>query len=272
MRSIINLSLSILQGGELCPYCGDKKINTYNRALSVWRCLSCGLLFKNVLLNETIKINKNAWLDLCRHKDETGATSPELAKIYSKKLIESLGLRDLAGLKIMDFGAGRGDMLTAFSELGADVYGVEPFGYEYLKSKNFKVFRQIEEIPKELIFDGIVANDVIEHLFYPWDSIKQLCGLLSSKGWIYIATPNTKSFNALVFGPCWREFYNSGHIRFFNPGCIESIFTKFGGVIKFKRLRWFVEYKNNPLVFFVHFVLQLFQLDGVLRYILRKNS
>lgn len=265
----INLSSSIVQGSGQCPSCGHGKISVYSRALPVWRCLSCGLLFKDISLSESIKIYKNAWSDLRNHKDETGATTPELARIYSKKLIKSLGLRDLAGLKILDFGAGRGDMLIALSELGADVYGVELFGYEYLKSKNLTIFRQIEEIPKGLLFDGIIANDVIEHLFYPWDAIKQLYGLLNSNGWLYIATPNAKSFNAKVFRSRWREFYNSGHIRFFNSSCIELIFTKLG-IVRYKRLNWFVKYRSNPLAILTHFVLQLFQLDGVLRYILRK--
>ena len=165
-----------------CPFCSGRRISAYNSALSVFKCASCGLLFRDISLNDSIGINKNAWADLSHHKNETGATDLRLSRIYAKNLIRSLGLKSIKGLKILDFGAGRGDMLAAFSELGADVYGVEPFGYEYLDTRGFKVFREIGDIPKGLLFDGIIANDVIEHTFYPWEMIEKLYGLLSVSG------------------------------------------------------------------------------------------
>jgi len=264
------LPLEAAHAKNKCPACGCGKISVYNKVLPVWRCLSCGLLFKDVSLDESSKINTDAWLNLCNHKDETGATDRELAEIYAEKLIESLGIVNVSGLRILDFGAGRGDMMVVLAELGADVYGVEPFGYEYLKNRNFKIFRQIEDMPEGLFFDGIVANDVIEHLFSPQETIKQLYGHLNSSGWLYIATPNAGSLNAKVFRSNWREFFNPGHIIFFNFRCIESIFARLG-IFRYKRLRWFLKYRSNPLAILTHFVLQLFQLDGVLRYILLKN-
>ena len=52
------------------------------------------------------------------------------SRIYARKLAETLGRKDFAGLKLCDFGAGRGSMATALIELNADVYAIEPFGYE----------------------------------------------------------------------------------------------------------------------------------------------
>jgi len=171
----------------------------------------------------------------------------------------------------LDFGTGRGDMLAVLSELGADVYGVEPFGYEYLEDKGFKVFREIEDIPKGFLFDGIIANDVIEHIFCPWDVMDKLYGLLNVSGWLYIATPNTGGLNAVFSRARWREFYNRGHIRFFNSSCLKSVFFKFS-ITKYKRLRWFIRYNNNPLEILVHYFLQFFRLDGVIRYIIIRSS
>ena len=157
----------------------------------------------------------------------------------------------------------------ALSELGADIYGIEPYGYAYLKSKSFKVFRQIEEIPKGLSFDAIITTDVIEHIPSPWDIISELYNLLNTDGWLYIATPNSNSLNARIFKSHWREFYNPSHFYFFNSGCIEAIFIKLG-IVERKRLYWFIKYNDNFLQNLMHFVLKFFKLDGELRYILRK--
>lgn len=265
-----SLSSNTALNSKQCPFCGRGDVSLYNSSLFVWKCLSCGLLFKDRLQDESVAIYKSAWSDYCNHIDETGATNRKLSKIYSQKLISSLGLKNFSEMKILDFGTGKGNMLMALAELGADVYGIEPFGYEYLKSKGFKIFREIKEIPEGLLFDGIIANDVLEHLFNPWDTINELYGILNINGWFYIATPNAESLNAKFFRSYWREFYNSGHIRFFNSDCIEAIFIKLG-IPKYKRLHWFVEYSSNPLHRLIHLILQFFQLDGVLRYMLRRS-
>ena len=266
-------SIIFTQKPKQCPSCGSKDIKIYNRSLNFWRCLYCGLLFRGVLQTESklAELYKNAWSDSSKHKDQTGGISLNLARVYSQKLHSFLDLKNLKGLKILDFGAGRGDMLMALSEIGAEVYGIDPYGYEYLKNKNFKVFRDINEIPKGLLFDGIIANDVIEHLYYPRDTINALYDLLKAPGWIYIATPNVNSLNAKLLISYWRELYNPSHIYLFTPDCIEAIFSKLG-IVQYKRLSWFIKYGGNPLQKIAHFLLQSFQLDGELRYILRKTS
>lgn len=264
-------SVSEIQDSKQCPFCGHREINVYSSALSVRRCLSCGLLFRSILQlqSNSAELYKNAWSDACNHINETGGTNLELARIYLQKLILFLGKKNLTGLKILDFGAGRGDILIALSELGADIYGIEPYGYEYLKSKGLKVFRQIEEIPKGLFFDAIITTDVIEHIPSPWDAIGKLYKLLNTNGWLYIATPNANSLNARFFKSHWREFYNPSHFYFFNSGCIEAIFIKLG-IVEYKRLYWFIKYSSNFLQNLIHFVLKFLKLDGELRYILRK--
>lgn len=257
---------------RLCPFCSRGEIEVYSRALSIGKCLFCGLLFRSSLQTEEkpVELYKNAWRKPHDYKGQTGGTNLRLAGIYLQKLSLSLGLKGFEKLKILDFGAGKGDILTALSELRADVYAVEPFGDEYLKAKGFKVFREIEEIPKGLLFDGVIAIDVIEHLFSPWDTINKLYGLLNHGGWFYIATPNANSLNARFSMSHWREFKNLSHIYFFNAHCLEKIFIKLG-IFQYRRLRWFIRYGVNPLRNLLYFFLQFFKLDGELRYILRKG-
>jgi SAM-dependent methyltransferase len=257
---------------ESCPFCNSNAISLFLGKLSIRRCSACGLLFKDVPSSQGTfdKLFEDAWTDSFSHQDQTGAIELDLARNYSQRLISSLSVDNFNGLKILDFGAGRGSIITALAELGADVYGIEPFGYNYLKGKGFKVFRGIQDIPAGLLFDGIVAINVIEHLLRPWEAISELYGHLNRGGWFFLATPNVNSLNSRISASRWREYYNPSHIYFFNSGSIETIFNKVG-FVQYTRLRWYIEYKKNLLLKILHYLLQFFKLDGELRYLLRKK-
>jgi len=255
-----------------CPFCGKSVVNKYRNSGSIYQCKSCSLSFRGGFqpYQKFEELYKKAWTDIDNNKDETGGTDIRLARVYAQKMVELLGLKDLSGLKILDFGAGKGCMLTALSELGADAYGVEPFGYEHLKNKGLKVFRSLEEIPGNFSFDGVVTIDVIEHIFSPWDTIEKLYGFLADNGWLCVTTPNADSFNARFLRSNWRELHNPSHLYFLTPRCLEAIFTR-SGYTKFRRLSWFVQYSNNSMRRLVHYLLQLLKLDGEIRYIVYKN-
>jgi 2-polyprenyl-3-methyl-5-hydroxy-6-metoxy-1,4-benzoquinol methylase len=238
----------------------------------VWKCGVCGLLFKDVCAVESAVVNRTAWKDLPNHMEETGATNPRLSRLYLKKLQSSLGLSGFTGLKVLDFGAGRGDMLAALSEAGARAYGVEPFGYAYLKEKSLEVFQSLDDIPAGMKFDGIIANDVIEHLMDPRRALRILLGLLSQGGWLYLSTPNSGGLHARLAGRRWREFRNKGHIRLFSARCIERSVMEPEGA-EYRRLRWLVDYGGATAVIkIVRYLMQIFWADGALRYIVRKKD
>jgi hypothetical protein len=161
-------------------------------------------------------------------------------------------------------------MLTALEELGADVCAIEPFGYEFLKSGGFRTFRTLDEIPKGVIFDGIVAIDVIEHLYAPWNELQRFSELLKTSGWVYIATPNAYGLNAKVFRSGWREVLKPGHLVFFTPCSLETV-LKNCGLIRYRQLRWFIKYSDDPFHTVLHYFLQALDLGGELSYLAWKS-
>jgi len=161
---------------------------------------------------ELFALYTNSWQHPERSRSETGGTDLRLARIYAKLLARSLGLRDLKGLRILDFGAGRGDMLKALMELGAEVVGVEPYGLDFLRDQGFEAYEDISEVKGD--FDGIVTIDVIEHPRNPWDILKDLSNLLKVGGWIYVATPNPTGLNAKINRGNWREAKKQGIFSF----------------------------------------------------------
>jgi len=160
-----------------CPYCGSRKIQKIWPQSGWDRCLDCKLYFKNPMPTQKnlFALYTNSWQHPERSRSETGGTDLRLARIYAKLLARSLGLQNFYGLRIMDYGAGRGDMLKALMELGAKVVGIEPYGLDFLRAQGFEAYEDISEVKGN--FDGIVTIDVIEHLRNPWDILKDLSNL-----------------------------------------------------------------------------------------------
>jgi SAM-dependent methyltransferase len=266
-----NLKSHALDQQISCPYCNVKSVIHWE-GLSFWRCPSCGLVFRYPLPNgrSVVELYENSWTAPFENRSETGGTSLNLARVYARKLADSLNRKDFSGLRILDFGAGRGDALTALSELGADVYGVEPFGYDGLVEKGFKMFRTLDEIPEEFTFDGIITMDVVEHLESPWEEIKGFSRLLKEDGFIYISTPNVGSLRAKIEGEKWREAVRPGHFVLFNQDSLENMLERLG-YKSMKRLRWYLKYDQNNIHKLLGYILQTVRIDGELRYLIRKS-
>lgn len=243
---------------------------------SYWRgfvkCSSCKLI-RRAAMPTPANLNKfyrNGWLDPDGHKQETGGTDLDLARLYVRNLAASLGQRNFAGQSILDFGAGTGATLTALSELGARVHAVEPFGYDHLAAQGFAAYRDLSALPPGSAFDGIVTLDVIEHLDAPSETITRLGELLKPHGWIFIATPNPDSLNARVFRSYWREIRNAGHLMFFNDTALGTLLRRCG-YREGRRLHWKLAC-GSALQNIKDYFLQSAHLDGELRYLARKGT
>lgn len=251
---------------HFCPYCLSGRIRRIWDKSRWDYCEECGLYFRNPMptQNELDALYNISWTAPDKQTSETGGTTLLLARIYVNHLIHSLGLRTFEGLRILDFGAGRGAMLQALKEKGAEVVGIEPYGIEYLKSKGFEIYTSVQEVKGE--FDGIIAIDVIEHLREPWHILKELSSLLKQGGWIYVSTGNPLGLNARIYKGNWREAKKAGHLLFPSPKTLEK-WLKEAGFIKVKRLKWFIKYHRNPIRLMLNYILQMIGLDGGLRYL-----
>lgn len=209
---------------------------------------------------------QGSWADPGGHIEATGATDSLLARIFLEKLAHSLGREDLRGLRILDFGAGRGAMLAALRECGADAAGVEPYGYDFLRAAGFTVFPTIASLPPGMVFDGILSVDVVEHLPNVCDDLAALRKMLAENGWIYVSTPNAAGIKARVFQERWSEANNPGHLFLFTPRTLALALER-GGYRRVRRLKWFVDYRRNPAVSLLHRFLQMASMDGELRFL-----
>lgn len=250
-----------------CPFCHSRAMQHWS-SVNVCVCSSCELLFRYPQkdLVELTELYTASWADPEREIEETGATDSALAKIYADRLVQSLGFNSIEGMRLLDFGAGKGSIMEAFAQLGAEIYGVEPFGYGYLHNKGYAVYPSLDSLPPDLSFNGIVTFDVIEHLVAPWEYLMRLKKHLSSNGWMLVTTPNALSLNALVMQSNWREVSNRGHLYFFTQKTLANMLNA-SGYKRFSRVKWFVPYHNSWYRRMIDKFLQFTALDGELRFI-----
>lgn len=236
------------------------------------KCRSCRLVHRSPMPTPTdlAKLYDHGWLNPSDHKAETGGTDLDLARIYARKLAVSLGRENFQGQRLLDFGAGTGATLLALAELGAQVSAVEPFGYGHLKSMGADVYGDLDDLPVEASFDGIVTLDVIEHLTAPSETFARLRALLRPNGWILIATPNPDGLNARLFRSGWREGKKAGHLMFFNSVSLARL-LRHCGYGNCRRLHWKFAYSPGRLRKIRDYVLQSMRLDGELRYLAHKG-
>jgi len=249
-----------------CPLCGNG--DNRRRFTSYLRCANCGLVFRSSIPSaaELDHYYQSAWASPQDAVDATGATGPELAKAYARKLAVSLGRSDFRGVRILDYGAGKGDMLVAMRDLGAEVFGVEPYGHGNLEEQGTRTFRSIQDLPKNFEFNGILSTDVIEHVECPWRTVAELRQRLEKTGWLYLATPNADSLSARVLAGRWTQAANPGHLHLFSPNSI-TLMLRQCGFRQVRRLRWFVRYRVGLGRRLLHLPLQLLSLDGELRFL-----
>jgi len=250
-----------------CGMCGGKTF-LYWKTAQIIRCETCSLLSRRRFPteDELRELYSGSWERPSEHCAETGATDAEFAARYVQCLTASLGIESLKGLRLLEFGAGTGALMRALDAAGAEVYGVEPFGYSLLKSNGLNAFRDLSDLPACLVFDGILSQDVVEHLTEPWSVLHKFMRLLSPQGWIYLATPNAAGLNARLSRSNWRELKNPGHLTLFRPDSLEYLLRN-NGFARYSRLHWQIVYGKGTIQGLKDSLLRGLKLDGELRYL-----
>ena len=143
-----------------------------------------------------------------------------LYRKYSRRLL----VKDVNGLRCLDFGCGDGEVLHLLKDNGANVFGIEfGDGAEQLRlATGFEIY---ENAPDEWrgSMDFIRSNHSLEHVKDPVEVLKTFKELLrDDKSLIKVGVPNVNSWAAKLFG---RYFFYRGapiHTVGFSPASVKS--------------------------------------------------
>lgn len=250
-----------------CNYCNEI-LHSHWKNPRFDKCRDCDLLIRNPFPSEQDLniLYENAWEQPDEETYEMGITNSFLSDQYVKEILKTINLNDLSGKKILDFGAGKGYLMKALESVGADVVGVEPFGYSFLKKKGFNVYKTLSDIPNSEGFDGIITMEVFEHLRQPWIELKSLHSLMNPNSWIIISCPNPKSLNAIINGDKWNQANYMGHIVFPSTLTLKKMLSNIG-FTKADSIHWKIKYNDSKTKSLLHIILQKIGFDGAIRVI-----
>jgi 2-polyprenyl-3-methyl-5-hydroxy-6-metoxy-1,4-benzoquinol methylase len=216
-----------------CPACESNSFSSFLQAkdrynpskkYSYVKCRNCDI----VLLNER-EDNKEF---IAYNLDE----KPSIAQKLVMWLFYSRLKRVKSGGKILDFGAGSGNLSQYLKNKGYDVdsYEVDEKSKNWLKEK-----RKLNVIdkPKDNYYDAIILEQVLEHVPRPVETLEKLKDSLKKDGVLFISLPNINSTQAKLFKEEWFHLDAPRHINHFYGRSFSRLINKLN--LKIKKSHYF---------------------------------
>jgi SAM-dependent methyltransferase len=208
-----------------CPDTSHKSplLGVFSRGETDFReCPTCGLVFREKFPSPTDleNIYKEAYsesnIELADTHQESGAFATET---YGRYLL-SRYLRP--GMRVLDFGAGTGDLVRLLREAGVEAFGLEYSGAarEYCAMRRgFQLSHELTAFSAES-FDLVLMIEVVEHLSDLWGTLSNVRGMLKPNGILFITTPNRKGLRARLELGFWREARKKFHLFLFDSSSL----------------------------------------------------
>jgi 2-polyprenyl-3-methyl-5-hydroxy-6-metoxy-1,4-benzoquinol methylase len=151
---------------------------------------------------------------------------------FFRQLEDRVG--SLHGLRLLDYGCGRGALLEVAKEFGMQVAGIESDPQARVAASeipNVLVYSSVDHLQSvepNVRFDVIILWTVIEHLRTPWAELAQLRRLLQPAGWLLISTMDIDCLRARIERGKWENYENPTHLYYFDRISLAQAIRKAG--------------------------------------------
>ncbi|MDD3302625.1 MAG: class I SAM-dependent methyltransferase [Candidatus Gracilibacteria bacterium] len=232
-------------GGKFLFYMSGKDYNSNvtNKEFTIKKCSSCGveLLSPIPTYNEIVSYYPVNYYSYNIKSRKKGIFDKAIDLGFKNKLFGKFLDRRKMGIPFiikgkyfLDIGCGDGAILDLLQKQGWNVYGFE-IGDKKVAGNIYYDTNFVDVDYGDIKFDFIRISHVFEHLTNPIEFLEKLKLISNSNTIIDITLPNTKSFDAYVFGKYWSNRDVPRHIINYNIDNFELLIKKYGFVILKKR-------------------------------------
>jgi 2-polyprenyl-3-methyl-5-hydroxy-6-metoxy-1,4-benzoquinol methylase len=175
------------------------------------RCRACRSVYRDIAPDKFAQLHTDAGEDprFCESLVETLGHQPAS---------QSWDHLALPGSSVLEIGPGTGHLLAAAQKAGRCVTAVEASEMHRRFIKETwgigSVYADISELPRGLLFDVIVAINVVEHIYDIAAFFRFVAGALAPNGVFFISTPNAASLEATVLRAWWSMCKEIDHVSF----------------------------------------------------------
>jgi SAM-dependent methyltransferase len=211
----------------------------------IWRCKACGLVFPNPMplpaegVGELYTLDPNSYFQ--HHDAETKLSAARQLIADAERLTGGRG-------RVLDVGSGRGDVLVAAREREWEATGIDlsPSFADYAERRSGARVRRepIEQCgfaPDS--FDAVILAAVLEHLYDPDATVREIARVLRPGGAFFVDVPNEAglyfrlgNMYQKLRGRDWvvhlAPTFEPFHVFGFSPRSLRALLSKQGLVVR----------------------------------------
>ena len=246
-----------------CPVCSNHAFSPFliskdhlvsGEEFAIQQCQKCGFRLTNPRPGANSIGNYYKSEEYVSHNDKGRGVLNTVYRLVRKYTLNSkvnlVNKLNAGPGHILDVGCGTGAFLESCRVAGWQIMGMEPDpGARSIASKKLQTTIQVNltALVRAQPFNIITLWHVLEHIPDLNEIIPQLDALLTDKGTLLIAVPNSDSYDAHYFKEYWAAYDVPRHLHHFTPSTIESLFKKHG----------FVLVNRQPMLFDAFYIAML---------------
>ncbi|MFA5371203.1 MAG: class I SAM-dependent methyltransferase [Sideroxydans sp.] len=225
-----------------CPCASHREplLTAYDKGETDFRiCPDCGIAFRERFptKDELEEIYRLAYAkENISGRNTNQESGSYAAKSYADFILNNLWV---SGARVLDYGAGSGELVEYLRENGVDATGLEfsDNARQFCRlNRGFDLLADLSEIP-DGHFQVVSMVEVVEHLTDLPASLNELRRVMAPGASILVTTPNRKGLRARLQKGFWREAQKKFHLFLFDQDSLE-FHLKASGFDEVKKIRF----------------------------------
>jgi 2-polyprenyl-3-methyl-5-hydroxy-6-metoxy-1,4-benzoquinol methylase len=220
-----------------CIVCGGNAAPRFRKAVNglvveYCECSACGHLTSTEFTLQTDYSENNYFVDIDYGWESRNAKILQMWKLLIR--LPGLGLN--RNSRVLDFGCGKGRLVSTLVASGFNAYGYEPFVGAFETDRVYTDLGKVRHALQSV--DLILLIEVIEHTRLPSDLLSETTSILRADGYLLVSTG---IFESRHHDEGWYYLKpEAGHVSIFSKESLMRMLRKFGflPVIRLNETMW----------------------------------